>query len=201
MANDTDRRVQKTRQLLQNALVELIWEKGFEPVTIQEILDRANVGSSTFYTHFESKYELLHSCFEEFRNLFEQHIIKLSEGKKHPQDFLETDFTLNLLRFVERNRRLFKVLFGKEGSAIFNQQIHDYVLAYVDEALKKLAPNKNQPSFQLEILSHSITSAFIGTVKWWVDQDMPCTIEEVDKHFKQFIMYGMSKVFGPTCLD
>jgi AcrR family transcriptional regulator len=50
-----DRRIQKTLQHLQTALVELISEKGYDDVTIQEILDRANVGRSTFYAHFENK--------------------------------------------------------------------------------------------------------------------------------------------------
>ena len=57
--NAIDRRVQKTRQLLKDALVELILEEGYEAVTINEILDRANVGRSTFYIHFENKHELL----------------------------------------------------------------------------------------------------------------------------------------------
>ncbi len=51
--NDLDRRVQKTRKLLQDALIELVAEKGYEAVSIREILDKANVGRSTFYSHFE----------------------------------------------------------------------------------------------------------------------------------------------------
>jgi len=52
LQNDLDRRVQKTRKLLQDALIELVAEKSYESVTIREILDRANVGRSTFYAHF-----------------------------------------------------------------------------------------------------------------------------------------------------
>ena len=50
-----DRRVQRTRKLLQDALMALILEKGYEAVTIQDIIDRANVGRSTFYAHFLDK--------------------------------------------------------------------------------------------------------------------------------------------------
>ena len=189
-----DRRVQKTRQLLQDALVGLISEKGFEAITIQEILDRANVGRSTFYTHFENKYELLHSYFEEFHHLFEQHNSHRSGGKKHSQNLSETDFSLDLFRLTARNHRLFKALLGKEGIAMFNHPIDDYIFTYIDEALKKLAPNQKLTSLQLEMLTHYIASAFIGTLKWWVDKDMPYTAEEADKYFKQFAMYGIGEI-------
>src|SRR6266496_2461948 len=77
-----DRRVQKTLQLLQNALVELIPEKGgYDAVTIQEILDRANVGRSTFYAHFENKDQLLHSILIRLNQVFEERNQQLMTGQ------------------------------------------------------------------------------------------------------------------------
>jgi len=60
----TDRRVQRTRELLQKALIDLINERGYDPITIQDIVDRANIGRTTFYLHYSSKDELLMSCHE-----------------------------------------------------------------------------------------------------------------------------------------
>lgn len=54
-----DRRVGKTKRALTDALVQLVLEKGYEHVAVQDILDRANVGRSTFYSHFENKEQLL----------------------------------------------------------------------------------------------------------------------------------------------
>jgi AcrR family transcriptional regulator len=62
-----DRRVERTRRSLLNALNELILEKGYEKVTVQDVIDRANVGRSTFYAHFEDKDQLLLSGFEPIR--------------------------------------------------------------------------------------------------------------------------------------
>ncbi len=56
-----DRRIQKSKKYLSDAFIALILEKGYEAVTVQEIIDRANVGRSTFYAHFESKEQLLFS--------------------------------------------------------------------------------------------------------------------------------------------
>ena len=54
----TDRRVERTRELLQKALIDLIPERGYDAITIQDIVDRANVGRTTFYLHYNSKDEL-----------------------------------------------------------------------------------------------------------------------------------------------
>jgi AcrR family transcriptional regulator len=59
VAKRRDRRVERTQQLLREALLSLIREKGFEGLTVQEIIDRANVGRATFYAHFENKDDLL----------------------------------------------------------------------------------------------------------------------------------------------
>ena len=68
MAQREDRRVQRTRELLRGALFSLIREKGFEVLTVQDIIDRANVGRATFYAHFDNKEDLLLSGFDVLRD-------------------------------------------------------------------------------------------------------------------------------------
>lgn len=176
----TDRRVQKTRQLLKDALISLIIEKSFESVTIQEILDRANVGRSTFYIHYENKQELLHSCFEEFHVLFEMHDPAAGSG-----DIDKSDFILNLFRLVKNKHRLCSALLGRDDMSMFFNPVHQYIYTFIEAAIKKSLQNKKQISLQSEILVHYLTSALIGTLRWWVQNDMPCTPEEMDKYFKQ----------------
>src|SRR5687767_3562998 len=60
-----DRRVRRTRRLVQQALVELILEKGYDAVTVTDIIDRADVGRSTFYAHFTDKQDVLFSNLDE----------------------------------------------------------------------------------------------------------------------------------------
>ena len=67
----TDRRVQRTRRLLHKALMSLILEKKYESITVQEILDRADVGRSTSYMHFQDKDELLFSGFQYLQGFLE----------------------------------------------------------------------------------------------------------------------------------
>ena len=72
MKKKPDRRIERSQQLLRSALLSLIQEKGFEALTVQEIIDRANVGRATFYAHFENKEDLLLSGFEAFRASLKQ---------------------------------------------------------------------------------------------------------------------------------
>ena len=187
----TDRRVQKTRKLLKDALISLIIEKGLEAVSIQEILDRANVGRSTFYIHFENKQELLHSCFEEFHDLFEKYNLGASS-----ENFGKNDFILNLYRLVERNQSLCKALLGKDDMTMFFNPIHSFIYTFFEESIKKLITNKKQTALQLEMLSHYITSALLGTLRWWVYNDMPYSVEEMDRIFKKLAFHDIQQVLN-----
>lgn len=190
MAKDiSDRRVQKTRQLLQDSLISLISEKGFEAVSIQDILDRANVGRSTFYLHFENKQELLHSCFKDFIDLFEQY----NERANQKHDPNDAELMVHLLRFVAKNHRLFKVLLGKYGIPMFSLAVQEYALAYFSSMVKQSAANKGLSSIQHEMMSHYFASAFVGMLKWWIDKDMPCSAEELDNYFRQLSMFDVFK--------
>ena len=66
--NITDRRVQRTRKALRSALLELIKEKGYDSVSVEEITQRANLGRATFYLHYKDKEDLLVDEFNEIVN-------------------------------------------------------------------------------------------------------------------------------------
>src|ERR1700730_12659857 len=69
-----DRRTQRTRHSLTHAMVELVTEKRFDDITVQNVIDRADVGRSTFYTHFRDKEDLLEKDWERFLDGFAQQI-------------------------------------------------------------------------------------------------------------------------------
>jgi AcrR family transcriptional regulator len=210
--NIPDRRVRKTRKLLQDALIELVAEKGYESVTIREVLDRANVGRSTFYAHFQDKDQLLHSVLDYLGELFDQHKERLLAATKHAAKPENTDPTLglsptlSLFQFVGQNHRFFKAMLGKGGYGIFTKPIYDYVfahlhglftkpmdddvLAHLHESFKMVISREKYDSLESEVVAHYFVSAFIGILVWWVEKDMPCTAEEIDKLFRRLAMPG-----------
>ena len=210
--NDLDRRVQKTRKLLQDALIELVSEKSYESVSIREILERANVGRSTFYAHFQDKDQLLHSILDRLDELFEQHEKLFLDANKNLDNAdimnLAREFspTLSLFQFVGQNHRFFKAMLGNRGYGIFAKPVYDYVFAHVHgiftkpihgnalaplhEPFKILESHEKYGSLESEIAAHYFVSALMGILVWWVEKDMPCTAEEIDRLFRQLAMPG-----------
>jgi len=216
--NVVDRRVQKTHKLLQDALIELVAEKGYESVTIQEILDKANVGRSTFYAHFQDKDQLLHSILDFLNELFEQHEKQLVDAAKNFENADITDLarslspTLSLFQFVRQNYRFFKALLGNRAygifakpvydhvfahiHGIFTKPIHDDVFAHLHEPFKMLRSREKSGSLESEIAAHYFVSALMGILVWWVEKDMPCTAEEIDRLFRELAIPGFRHVLA-----
>jgi AcrR family transcriptional regulator len=214
--NNLDRRVQKTRKLLQDALIELVTEKGYEAVTIKEILDQANVGRSTFYAHFQDKDQLLHSILDRLDELFEQHKKQVVEATKNVGKIDMTDLslgpspTLSLFQFVGQNHRFFKAMLGNRGYGIFAKPVYDYVFAHVhglftqpihDDVFAQLHGSLKLPrlrekpsSLESEIAAHYFVSALMGILVWWVEKDMPCRVEEIDRLFRQLALPGFTNL-------
>ena len=120
-----DRRIRRTRQLLLNTLVDLILEKGYETITIQEIIDRADIGRSTFYFHFQDKEDLLLSGFENLRESYEVFYKHLSPSQTG------WDFSLALFQHAEQNRQLIKALLGKQaGDALLRHSEKNLISAF-----------------------------------------------------------------------
>ncbi len=189
-----DRRVQKTQQALQNALIELILEKGYDAVMIQDILDRANVGRSTFYAHYTDKEALLMSRLDQLRGAFEEHfqaVQGISSG-------VQLNLPLFVLRYVEHEHQLFKALFGKRGSGKYTSHLHTFLLKFVRDILKSYGVHL--PTYERELVAHYITQTFLSMLVWWVDNNMPCSAEDLYGLLMRLIEPGLKDVLHTSTL-
>lgn len=216
--NLVDRRVQKTRKLLQDALIGLVSEKDYETVTIREILDKANVGRSTFYAHFQDKDQLLHSILDRLDELFVQHEKQFLDAMKSLGNTDTLDLThdlsptLSLFQFIGQNHLFFKAMLGNRGYGIFAKPVYDYVFthvhgiftrpipdntfAHLHEPFKMLKSHEKYGSLESEIAAHYFVSALMGLLVWWVDKDMPCPAEEIDGLFRQLATPSFRQVLA-----
>jgi AcrR family transcriptional regulator len=123
VAKRWDRRVQRTQQLLRKALFALIQEKGFESLSVQDIIDRADVGRATFYAHFDSKEDLLLSGFEDLRALLKDRQRQaLSHGTSVEERIF--GFSQEMLAHVNEHRHLFQDMVGKRSGAMIQSVFH-----------------------------------------------------------------------------
>ncbi|KYF89640.1 TetR family transcriptional regulator [Sorangium cellulosum] len=160
-----DRRVQKTRKLLSDALVSLILEKGYDEVSIQDIIDRANVGRSTFYSHYENKEQLLLFGHEHLRAL------SLRDAGR-PLDFLP--FYRHLAEMHELVRKL---LSAEKSERVLTRSLEDILQGSICRLYApRMAPEEGA-LFMLR--SEAAAAALVRLMTSWVHKGMPCSPERM----------------------
>ncbi len=183
-----DRRIQRTRQLLQDALIAVILEKGYDATTVQDVIDCANVGRSTFYAHFQDKEDLFLSGFEHLRAEFEQHLTGQSITDASPWAL-----SLSMFQHTQGQRKLYKALAGKQGGNVALAHIQKYLSAYLSDHLKGQL-SKRKKGFPPEILSHYIASSFMSLLIWWLDSDSPYSAEQMNEFYRQLVEPGVEAI-------
>jgi AcrR family transcriptional regulator len=182
-AKTPDRRVQRTRKLLEDALIALILEKGYEAVTIQDIIDRANVGRSTFYAHFLDKQQLLLSGFEHLRVfLAQQHVAVARAGERRLR------FSLPMFEHACSYRPVYRALVGKQSGVIVRQHIEHLLTDLARDELAALAPRDANTPIPLEVVAHATVSLFMGLLMWCLDHEWPDTAAQMDAIFQQLAL-------------
>ncbi len=189
-----DRRVQRTRQLLREALTALTLERGYESITVQDILDRANLGRSTFYAHFRNKDELMLSGFHSFLAIFEQHAQALPAGAW--SDGGLRAFSLALFRHVAQARPLLKALLGRQGGHAIVRRAHVTLTAILRQQLGELALAAQPAAVPLDIAAHYLTSSLLTLMTQWLDHDLPYTAEEIAAMWRRLALPGLADALG-----
>jgi AcrR family transcriptional regulator len=184
MAGKQDRRVQRTKQLLRGALISLIKENGFEPLSVQDIIDRANVGRATFYAHFDNKEDLLVSGFDELRaSLKQRQHEALARGGSADEGMFA--FSYEMFAHVDEYRDVFRAMVGKHSGAMIQHLVHKLLIELVREDMKAMvARAKNRP-VPTEALAEFIAGGFLGLLIWWLDGKMRPSVEEVNATFRR----------------
>jgi AcrR family transcriptional regulator len=181
-AKAEDRRVQRTRALLLSALLDLIVEKGYEEVTVQDIVERANVGRSTFYAHFLDKRELLLTGVDGLQGLLTQPGAA-RDSLAAPHVHL-LGFSLPLFQHVQSNLRFCRALLGPLSGAIVELRIQRILADLVREELAACVPPGAALAVPLDVVVQYTVSAFLGLLRWWMEQPAPCSAEEIDRQFQ-----------------
>jgi AcrR family transcriptional regulator len=162
--NELDRRVRRTRRALREALVTLIAERGYEKVTVQDVLDRADVGRSTFYAHYRDKDDLFGACFDDLRTGLERDLAATAGGAPHdPIRPLGVVF-----EHAYRNRAVYQALCGRSGETTGTRHLHRLIL---DELRAHLSPAGLR--LPVDVVVEYLAGALLGVLVWWVRQGFP----------------------------
>jgi AcrR family transcriptional regulator len=182
-----DRRVLRTRGMILDAFLDLLIEKGYESLTIQDIIDRANVGRSTFYLHFPDKEALLVSSIDQLRTfILEQGEMRRTQGGEPGVRF---GFSLTLLQHAQGHRRIYKAVVGKKGDSPVMNQMKAMLGDLVREEIAALAPPPaNVPE---AVVFDFIVGTFMTVLVWWMEHNLPCSAVEADCTFHRLVLSGL----------
>ncbi len=179
-----DRRSQRTRQALGDALVELMMEKGYDAVSIKDIIDRANVGRSTFYSHYDDKNELFVSQLDRLIDLLSQHIPQeLSAGNP----FFPS---LGLFQHIKQQQRLYKMLAWGSGIDLLTRHLQNSLNEKIEQVL---LDSGNDYDLPVAVIANFLSGSFLSLVKWWLDTKMTQSPEQMDEMFRKLALAGVSQ--------
>ena len=187
MQKKVDRRVERTEQLLRSALLDLIEEKGFESLTVQHIIDRANVGRATFYTHFDNKEDLLISGLDQLQQELKQKQHEVhAQGRNIHERILA--FSFEVFTHTEKHRELFRALSADGTAVVIKRAWHKILLDLVREDVKAVFPKEEYSSVPTEALVHIITGSFFGLLMWWLEGSTTLSAREITSMFRKLMI-------------
>ena len=181
-----DRRSERTRRLLSTALIELMLEQRYDEITVQDIIDRANIGRSTFYAHYLDKEDLLVSGFTRVLDTLSQH--------PQPHGEAEGQAPPSLTRFfqhVQDHHQLYKALVHGGGIDRLFKKSHQHMRRNIEQHLITLIPAGQTPAAPLPLVADYLSGAILSMLTWWLDNDMPYTPEQMDRLFQQLVRPGI----------
>ncbi|MBE6128992.1 MAG: TetR/AcrR family transcriptional regulator [Erysipelotrichaceae bacterium] len=160
-----DRRQKKTRQAVFDAFTHLLEEKTYSNITVQDIIDEADIGRSTFYSHFETKDELLKAlCTEIFEHVFAE---KLTKENTHDfssrRNDLAAELTHILYHLKDSSRYISRILSCESGE-MFMQYFKEYLARIFAGELEK-----KKTDIPKDYLLNHMVCDFAETVRWWMN--------------------------------
>ena len=182
-----DRRIQKTLNLLREALGSLIREKPYDEIVVQEILDRANVGRSTFYMHFRDKDELLVSGIHGMLGSLNAPPDLPSPGKPYERI---VRFSLPIFEHIYQHRRTGPAMMGVRGRAVVHDHLQKIVAEQIADDVKRYVQSRRKGATKIpqEVLAQYVASTFILVLNWWVESRNPLPPAEADALFRALVM-------------
>ena len=188
---DQDRRIRRTRRILGDALVGLILEKAYEKITVQDILDRADVGRSTFYAHYRDKEALLLAGFDDMGEELRRDLAAVKPGA--PLD--PTSPVGAVFDHAYRHRRIYQAMCGRQGGHMVHRHLHRLLGTLLREHLRPhlAAAGSDMP---VDVVAEFATSAALGLLTWWVNHDYPHRPARLTEMYQRLAAPGILAALG-----
>jgi AcrR family transcriptional regulator len=169
--------------VLHQALISLMIEKGYEATTIQDIIDRANVGRSTFYAHYTGKHELLMSGL---KNLGEQLLKQQRAALALKGNFREKGFGFSLAFFehVDSHRKVYHAIVGRDSGTLVMRELRRLLADLIRSELKGLPAKERRSDLPTGVIVEFVVGSLMSVITWWLEQSPKLPASEADAIFR-----------------
>ncbi|ANC77378.1 hypothetical protein ABE65_011425 [Fictibacillus phosphorivorans] len=190
MAKKSDLRIIRTKKLVREAFLELINQKGFTAITVQDIADAATIGRGTFYLHYKDKYDLLDQ-------LTEQTLTRLSDLIQPSTHFRDNKLNLEELRkmlirvfdAIRVEQTFFKTMLSSHDTPNFNQELTKFFFNKFSAEYENLNLSEKK-ELPRGILISYLSSAILGVIVWWLQNGMMYASEYMADSITNLLMEG-----------
>ena len=171
-----DRRVQRTRRALRDALLSLLPESGWDDISVQDLCERADVGRSTFYLHFQNKEELLVGGLSDLRSMLRAQAITVGDARPGVLTFVR-----GLIDHVDEQRKLFRSIVGRRSGHTVQIRFREMVMRLVAEEIALHAAG----GWQRDAGARYVGGALVELLAWWVDASKARSADDIERYFHQ----------------
>jgi len=187
-----DRRAARTRRALHGALISLILRKGNDAITVQEIIDEADVGRATFYAHYRGKEDLLRGGFEELRAELKT-ARRADSSKQDAEQDAPLSFSFAMFEHACAYRDVYRAMVGGRGGMIASQEIRRVLSERVKE---ELSVYQDDSIVLRELALHFVVSTFLTVLTWCLERKTKLTPSQIDAMFRRLVTGGIGRSIG-----
>lgn len=191
-----DLRIKRTRKLLFDALLLLIKEKDFESIGVNEICDRALVHRTTFYKHYEDKYDLL---YQGTRAMFDELSSTVNFPDITPESVSDGIVPTHLIAFFNhaaQHKEFYLIMLTFYHNKAFNKMLNTYLAERALYRLQSGPLNDRKPEIPYSIIAQFSVGAVSNALSWWLEKDMPYTPEEMANYVASLLGHGIFHAYG-----
>jgi AcrR family transcriptional regulator len=182
-----DRRVQRTRDVLHRALISLMIEKGYEAITVQDIIDQANVGRSTFYSHYVGKQDLLLSGLKNLsKNLLAHQRAALAQKRGSREK--RFGFSLAFFEHVHSHRDVYHAIVGRQSGTVVIGELRSMLADLVRNDLKALPSSERSTDLPRNVVIQFVVGSLMSVITWWLDERSKLSPGEANAIFERLTL-------------
>jgi AcrR family transcriptional regulator len=186
-----DRRSQRTQRMLAEALVALMLERRYADITVQDLLDRADVGRSTFYAHYWDKDDLLASEVERMLSALDRQMVAATHGEA---DLLPVR---GLFQHVGEFHALYQALGRGQELEIVVGAMRKRLCEVVESRLAAMAP-ADMSAMMRTITAQSVVGAVLALLQWWVEAEIPVSARQMEAYYRQLALPGVRQLLATS---